>query len=116
MPQYRHRLRLPCRCEHADAPCKPTLHGSRRKVQALRLHGNLWFCGETETVRKGEGGTWPQVLFTSAAERMVALAFLLASLPLALKREDAAVVHAAWQPASFEPRAPTTPPQRWASV
>ena len=66
------------------------------------MHGSLWFWGETETVRKGEGGTWPQVLFTSAAERMAALAFLLASLPLALKREDAAVVHAAWQPASIE--------------
>ena len=70
-------------------------------MRGSRKRGNLWFWGETETIRKGEGGAWPQALFTSAAERMATLAFL-ASLPLALEREDVAVVHAAWQPGSIE--------------
>ena len=70
-------------------------------MRGSRRHGNLWFWGETETLRKGEGGAWPQALFTSGPERREALAFL-GSLPLALEREDVAVVHAAWQPASIE--------------
>ena len=70
-------------------------------MRGSRRHGNLWFWGETETLRKGEGGAWPQALFTSGPERREALAFL-GSLPLALEREDVAVVHAVWQPASIE--------------
>ena len=70
-------------------------------MRGSRKHGNHWFWGETETIRKDKGGVWPQAPFTSAEERMATLAFL-GSLPLALEREDVAVVHAAWQPASME--------------
>ena len=69
--------------------------------EGFQKRGNRWFWGETETIRNDKGGVWPQALFTSATERLATLTFL-GNLPLALEREDVAVVHAAWQPASIE--------------
>ena len=70
-------------------------------MRGSKKRGNRWFWGETETIRNDKGGVWPQALFTSATERLATLTFL-GNLPLALEREDVAVVHASWQPASIE--------------
>lgn len=63
-------------------------------------HGNHWFFGETEVIRKDKEATSFQVLADENFQREVKEFFL--SLPMALERDDVVVVHAAWDEESAE--------------
>ena len=69
-------------------------------MRGLRKHGNRWFYGDTEVIRRDGGGVSFQTLAPDAAWRDHTLRFLAAQ-PLALDRADVRVVHAAYHPASF---------------
>ena len=65
-----------------------------------RKHGNLWFWGETEAITKEAKEGPSAVSFQRLADesfRTSALTFFR-SLPIALERADARVVHACWDP------------------
>lgn len=64
-----------------------------------RRAGNEWFHGEEQQLRGGEG-VIPQRVVGTDAERDELKDFL-ASLPLALERDDLRVVHACWCDASI---------------
>ncbi|CAE7214360.1 prpE [Symbiodinium sp. CCMP2592] len=63
-------------------------------------HGNHWFYGEPEVIRKDKAAQSFQVLADEAFRSEVREFFL--TLPMALEREDLIVVHAAWDEASAE--------------
>lgn len=63
-------------------------------------HGNHWFFGETEVIRKDKEATSFQVLADENFQKEVKEFFL--SLPMALERDDVVVVHAAWDEESAE--------------
>ena len=68
-------------------------------IRGDHKHGNGWYYGQPEVIRKDKGGISFQVLAKDDAERADVKAFFEA-LPLALMRRDAVVVHAAWDPGS----------------
>ncbi|CAK9075610.1 unnamed protein product [Durusdinium trenchii] len=63
-------------------------------------HGNHWFFGEPEIIRKDKEAKSFQVLADEEMRAEVKAFFL--SLPMALERDDLVVVHAAWDEESAE--------------
>jgi len=59
-------------------------------------HGNGWYYGESEVIRKDKGAISFQIHAPDDAFRSEVRAFF-DTLPLALVRDDTVVVHAAWQ-------------------
>ncbi|EKX31114.1 hypothetical protein GUITHDRAFT_122679 [Guillardia theta CCMP2712] len=68
-------------------------------LRGSRKHGNLWFWGEEEVIRKDKAKISFQTL-ADEAFREEALSFLR-KLPLVLEREDCRVVHACWDDESI---------------
>lgn len=64
-------------------------------LRQKRKHGNHWFYGETEVIRKDKAALSYQVLAPSDEWRASTLEFL-SNQPLVLERKDICVVHAAW--------------------
>jgi hypothetical protein len=64
-------------------------------------HGNGWFYGDVETIRKDKKASSYSTLVESDEQRKEIIDFI-SSLPVALIREDLRIVHAAWHPESIE--------------
>eukprot|EP00960_Hanusia_phi_P041463 754997-Hanusia_phi.AAC.1 len=69
-------------------------------LRGSRKHGNLWFWGEEEVIRKDKGGISYQTLADETFRRE-ALTFLR-GMPLVLEREGCRVVHACWDQDSIK--------------
>lgn len=69
-------------------------------LRGERKHGNHWFYGEPEVIRKDKAAVSFQVLADTAFQKEVQDFF--GTLPLVLVREDLAVVHACWDAAAVE--------------
>jgi len=69
-------------------------------IRGDRKHGNHWFFGEPEVIRKDKFSVSFQILADESFRSEVVEFF--SSLPIALEREDVGVVHACWDPESIE--------------
>jgi len=70
-------------------------------LRGERKHGNHWFFGEPEVIRKDKFAASFQVLCSDQGFRAEVLEFF-ESLPVALEREDVGIVHACWNSAALE--------------
>ncbi len=83
-------------CANGQAQCVLGNH-ELSVLRGARKSGNGWFFAENHDHGKG---LFPDCRGTSAAQRELFPVFL-ASLPLALSRDDLRIVHAAWHQASL---------------